>query len=911
MNQTPSKVYLIDGSGYIFRAFYAVAPLTTKEGFPTNALYGFTRMLGKLLKAATTDQIVMVFDAGKKTFRNDLYEAYKANRAECPADLVPQMPVFREISSALGLPVIQSPGFEADDIIGTLSTRLSAMGTEVCIITGDKDICQLVNEKVSIWDTMKDKKFGIEGVIEKFGVTPDKVVDVLALMGDTSDNIPGLAGVGPKTATQLVQVYGSIENIIAQTDAIRVDSSIRGREKLADNIQQNQETLRLCKKLVEILCEAPFPGSDKPTDELIEFCTRKKANKEEVETLFAKLEFTSLLKELNLTYEKKEHTKAADISYVTVFKDKIPSLISELQKQPRFAFDLETTSLDPHAAEIVGVSLCWDDKTAYYIPTGHKHADNIDDQIAWPDLAVLLQPIFTDTSKVKIGQNLKYDLGVLFNQKFKVAGPFFDTMVAAYLVNPERGGGFNMTTLAAEYLGCAVIEYESLENITEGFQAVSIKDATEYSAEDSHVTWRLANILEPLLKEKELESVAQTIEMPLVPILAQMELLGVKIDTAVLSKMSDEFAVELEQIRERIVNMVGEEFNLNSPKQLGEILFNKLQISTKGVRKTKTGFSTDASVLELLAERHEVPAEILRHRTIFKLKSTYVDSLPQNINPITGRVHAKFNQTVTATGRLSSSEPNLQNIPIQSKEGAKIRTAFVGEPGNVILSADYSQIELRVLAHMSGDVAFIDAFVHDTDIHAKTAREIFHVPPILEVTSEQRRVGKTLNFGIIYGMSGFRLAKELGVPIREADAYIQNYFAQYPAVKKLFADLEQQAQTKHFVTTAFGRKRFINPADFSDRDKGFLSRIAVNAPIQGTAADIVKLAMIKIDDAITAQKLPLRLISQVHDELVFEVPERDAASSAAFVKEQMEAVVSFKVPLKVEVGIGRSWGEAH
>jgi DNA polymerase-1 len=903
------KIYLIDGSGYIFRAFYAVAPLSTKEGFPTNALYGFTRMLGKLLKLSDSVHVVMIFDAGKKTFRNDLYEAYKANRAECPPELVPQMPVFRELSSVLGLPVLELPGFEADDIIGTLSKRFSELGHPVCIITGDKDICQLVNDNVSIWDTMKDKKFGAEGVIEKFGVPPSQVVDVLSLMGDTSDNIPGLSGVGPKTATQLVQQYGSIESIIAAVDQIKVDKTIRSREKLAENISENKETLRLCKKLVEILTDAPIDLRDKSDEELLIFCARKSPDKDAVETLFSKLEFTSLLKELSLKYEKPASTISSSL-YKTIYKNDLNSFLTSIASQKEFAFDIETTSLDPHCADVVGMSFSFGGDSNFYIPFSHTNGEKVSEQIPWELFKKEINPVFSDKTSLKIGQNLKFDLSILAAQGVQVEGNLFCTMVAAYLLNPDKNG-FGMTALAAEYLSRGVIEYESLQNVEEGFQAVPIEAAAEYSAEDALVAYDLYKVLFPLLEEKELTNVFKTIEMPLVPVLSRMELAGVKVDEKFLAGMSEEITAELELVRERIIAMVGEEFNFNSPKQLGEVLFTKLGISTKGVKKTKTGFSTDASVLEILAERHEVPKEILRHRTLFKLKSTYVDSLPTSINKKTDRIHSKFNQTVTATGRLSSSDPNLQNIPIQTTEGAKIRQAFIAEPGSVILSADYSQIELRVLAHMSEDKNLIDAFHQGIDIHTKTAREIFAVPPLFDVTTEQRRVGKTLNFGIIYGMGAFRLSKELSVSMREAEMYIQNYFNQYPGVKKLFAKLESDAATLGCVTTVFGRKRFIQPSEFSERDKGFQNRIAVNAPIQGTAADIVKLAMISIDKAIREENLPLTMISQVHDELVFEAPKEHAELMKVRIQKEMEHVVTFLVPLKAEVGVGQNWGQAH
>jgi DNA polymerase-1 len=921
-NTLKETVYLIDGSGYIFRAFYAVAPLTTKDGFPTNALYGFTRMLGKLLSLPDNSHMVMVFDSGKLTFRNELYPEYKANRAECPADLVPQMPVFREISQALGLPVVELPGYEADDIIGTLTHKLRLADKNVVIVTGDKDLCQLVEPGVLIWDTMKDKKFGVEGVVEKFGVSPDKVVDVLALMGDSSDNIPGLSGVGPKTATQLVQSYGDVNSIIAATDAIKNDKSIRGREKLAATIISEKDTLILSKKLAQILIDAPFdfkinnhavPVLTASVDQILAGCQRHAADMAVLSSLFERLGFSSLLKDLPLaTIPRKSEDVAA--KYTTVTKQNFSDFFSKLSKQTVFAFDTETTSLDPLSAKLVGISFCWDEKSAYYIPMSHVSEDSADfDQMNCDEVLKQIAPILQDSTKTKVGQNLKYDISVLkAGYDLTVSGPLWDTMVAAYLLNPDNQS-FSMTTLANSYLRRGVIEYDSLANVEQGFAAVSIKDATQYSAEDAHVTWCLMLALKPLIESNQLNSVFETIEMPLIPVLSRMELAGVKLDTKFLKEMSDKFSIQLDQIKTLLINMAGEDFNLNSPKQLAEIMFDRLGISTRGVKKTKTGFSTDSSVLEMLGATHEFPREVLQYRSLFKLKSTYIDALPDQVSPITNRLHSRFNQTVTSTGRLSSSDPNLQNIPIQSPEGRKIRESFIAEDGYQLISADYSQIELRILAELSHDKNLIQAFIDGCDIHTKTAREVFQVPPILDVTPEQRRVGKTLNFGIIYGMSGFRLAKELGISVREADSYIEQYFAQYPNVKKYFSSLEAKAVSDGFVETAFGRKRFLKTAvENAERDRGFINRIAINAPIQGTAADIVKKAMIAIDRRITEDSLAMRLILQVHDELVFEAKSEQVEKLSKIIKSEMESVVSdWSVPMKVEVGSGAHWGVAH
>lgn len=914
----PKKVYIVDGSGYIFRAYYGVSPLTTKDGFPTNALYGFTRMLGRLLQDSSATNVFVVFDAGRKTFRNDLYPEYKANRSECPEDLLPQMPFFREISRALGLQVLEAPGYEADDIIGTLVKRYEDAGCEIVIVTGDKDLSQLVDARVTIWDTMKDKHFGREGVIEKFGVPPEKVVELLALTGDTSDNIPGVKGIGPKTATQLIEKFGDVESVIANVEAIKNDPSIRGRAKIAEAIEQGVELLRMSRRLVEIMKDAPFTVevenseqnvSELSSEELLSASARREPVGETLSALFSRFEFTSLLKEMKLDIKPQKQTDPAG-EYRTVYKDEFPSWLSALKEQEIFAFDLETTSLDPFEAKLVGVSFCWNSKEAFYIPLGHTTVPEGKEQLSSEEFLNALRDVFVSEHWKKCGQNLKYDLNVLGVHGIEVKGVTFDTMVAAYIINPDKNA-FNMTALAKEFLSKDVIEYEELSGVATGFADVTIEDATRYSAEDAHIAWLLMEKLQPMLEERDLISIFSTIEMPLVPILSRLERAGVKIDTDLLARMSEEFGTELDEIRGNLVGMAGTDFNLNSPKQLAEILFGKLGISTKGVKKTKTGFSTDSSVLEMLSAYHDFPKEVLRYRMLFKLKSTYIDSLPTQISHVTGRLHSKFNQTVAATGRLSSSEPNLQNIPIQSKEGRRIRGAFVAEKGRVIISADYSQIELRILAHMSGDKNFIQAFIDGTDIHTKTAREILQIPEGEAVPAEMRRMGKTLNFGIIYGMSGFRLGKELGIPLREADSYIQTYFNRYPGIKEFFARLENDAATLGEVSTIFGRKRMIALADMSGRDKGFQNRIAVNAPIQGTAADIVKLAMLKIDEVIRKESLPLLMTLQVHDELVFECDEGFAQQAAEIIKREMENVTVLRAPLRAEVGIALNWEEAH
>jgi len=913
-----SKVFLIDGSGYIFRAYYAVSALSTKDGFPTNALYGFFRMLIKLLSQAESEHMVMVFDTGHPTFRHEMYKEYKANRAECPTELAQQMPFFRDISRAFGLKVIEQAGFEADDVIGTLAKRLGNAGIETVIISGDKDLMQLVSDHVTIYDAMKDAWIGRKEVQEKFGVPPEKVVEVLALMGDSSDNVPGVKGVGPKTAAQLIELFGDSEAILSSIDKIKETKAIRGREKLAEALAGDPEILRLSKKLVAIDCEMPLNfelnGSGKKLvevadNELYSVALRNDPDTAALTALAEKFEFASLLKDFKhkpASGPKKEDSRAG--IYKTIFKDTFPEFVKKLKKVGHFVFDTETTSLDLFDSKLVGLAFCWSSDEAFYLPLQHLDTPAGQEQVSVPEAFKELAPIFAGTA-LKSGQNLKYDIEVLANNGIDINNVYFDTMVAAYLLSPDRRS-HGLSALARDFLGLSVIEYEEVTADKADFSHVDIQSATRYSAEDAHVAWLLIEKLHPLLKERSLEQVFHDIEMPLVNILAKLERTGVKIDTNHLDKLSKDFQSELDKLESQLYEIAGGKFNINSTQQLSVVLFDKLGIQSKGLKKTKTGkISTNQGVLEQLANEHPFPALVLRYRSLYKLKSTYVDVLPTLISPSTKRLHSRFNQAVTGTGRLSSSDPNLQNIPIRSEEGASIRAAFIAEPGNLILTADYSQIELRLLAHLSDDANFIQTFVEDVDIHTRTAREILGIPAGQDVSTEDRRIGKTINFGIVYGMGPFRLSKELEIPMATAKAYIQNYFNRYPGVQKYFDALAHDAQEKGYVATLFGRKRNIADIDTTGRDKEFVIRAALNAPLQGTAADIIKLAMIRLDAAL--KDTGARLILQVHDELVFEVPEPSLDKVKELVREQMEYVVQLKVPLKVGIGIGKNWQEAH
>ncbi len=912
-----STVYLVDGSGYIFRAFFAITRLTNRAGFPTNALYGFTRMLLKLLSEANSDHVVAVFDAGRATFRTELYPEYKANREECPDDLRQQMPYFRELTRALGLPTLELPGFEADDIIGTLSKRLSDAGHDVVIVGADKDLMQLIDGHVSMWDTMRDRRFKHPEVVEKFGVGPDKVCEVLGLMGDSSDNIPGLNGVGPKTATQLIVKYGTVEGVIAAAEKIKEDKEIRNRAKIAATIESDAELLRLSRRLVEIdlNCPVKLPSGENEVvvtslsdTDILHVMERRAPDEVKLAELVERFEFSSLVKEFRFTpRSEREVVAAPEHRYHTVWRADFPEWLKRFKSEWAFALDIESTSLNVQEATVVGISFCWSDDEAFYLPLAHREATH--EQVTWEEFKAGCGAHLADNAVKKFGQNIKYDVSVLTRCGVVVNGIDFDTMVASYVLNPDRNT-HNLTALCLEFLKRPLIEYEDVVGEQPDFSYVDPVAATQYGGQDAHVVWLLKAHLENHLEEKALTEIFRSIEMPLVPVLSRMELAGVKLDTALLAEMSTEFGGEIARLEKEIYALAGTEFNVNSPKQLSDVLFNRLGISTQGIKKTKTGISTDSSVLEKLSDVHPLPGTILHYRMIHKLKSTYVDALPAQVAS-DGRLHSRFNQTGTGTGRLSSSDPNLQNIPVQTKEGQRIRAAFVPEKGNVLISADYSQIELRLLAHMSGDKNLIAAFTDGIDIHAKTAREVLGLGPDEEVTTEQRRIGKTINFGIVYGMSGFRLGRELGIPVGEAARYIESYFAKYPKVNEFFDRLEKDATEKGYVTTHFGRKRFLADIDAEGRDKGFLMRAALNAPLQGTAADLIKIAMIRLDRWIASSEAPMKMILQIHDELVFECAESFVSGAEREIRSTMEGAASLMVPLKVDVGHGVTWQEAQ
>lgn len=889
MTGRPS-LYLIDGSSYIYRAYYAIRHLSSPKGFPTNALFGFTQMLLKVLKDRSPDHVAVVFDAGRRTFRTEIYPEYKANRAAMPDDLVPQIAPIKEMVRAFNIPVLELENFEADDIIGTMARQCESQGMDVVVVTGDKDLMQIVTESVTLLDTMKDKSSGIAEVIERFGVGPELVADVLGLAGDSSDNIPGVPGVGEKTATKFIREYGSLDALIERSGEIK--------GKTGERIREFADQARLSRRLATI-------DRGTPIEYRYEDLALTPPDNRRLAELFREYGFTTLMKELT------SEASLPTADYRTILTEQeFDLLLADLGTAPAFALDLETTSLNPLEAEIVGISFSFREHEACYLPVGHRY-DGAPRQLGLERVLEKLAPLLADPARPKIGQNIKYDYQVLRGSGIEIGGLWFDTMVSSYLLNPVRSG-HSLDSLAVEHLDHKMISYEEVagkgkEQVC--FSRVPVDRASLYSCEDADATFLLHKLFLPRLEESGLAALFFDLEMPLVKILAEMELEGVKLDLARLAELSEGFAAQLSGLESRIYQLAGTRFNINSPKQLGEVLFEQLKLPTG--KKTKTGWSTDMDVLSRLAREHELPALVLQYRSISKLKSTYTDSLPRLADPVTGRIHTSYNQAVTNTGRLSSSEPNLQNIPIRTEEGRKIRHAFIAEEGSLLLSADYSQIELRVLAHLSGDRVFCDAFARDEDIHTRTASEVFDIMPGL-VTPEMRRQAKTINFGVIYGQGAFSLARELGVSTRIAKEFIDNYFARHSGAREFLDSRVRNAERDGYVTTLMGRRLPIPDINSKNANiRAFAQRNAINYPIQGSAADIIKQAMVRIWNRLRHEGMKSRLIMQVHDELVFEVPEEERLQMEMLVSREMEHAIPLKVPLKVEVNCGKNWSEAH
>lgn len=888
MASKEDEIYLIDGSSYIYRAYHTTQGLSNSKGFPTGAVFGFTNMLVKTLKDRQPSRIAVVFDSRGPTFRHEKFQDYKATRPPVPEDLGIQIPVIHDLVEAYRLPMLSVQGYEADDIIATLVAEARSKGLDVVLVSGDKDLMQLIGNDVRMWDPQRDKIYDVDAVREKFGVGPDKLLDLLAMTGDTSDNIPGVPGVGPKTASKLIEQFGSLEGVYEHIDEVSPKGT---RDKLA----ANHDKALLSRDLVRLYDRVPL-------DTTVADLRVTDPDISRLRELFKELEFKRYLDEL-------PSERTLDFSgYETVTTaEALHAWVDRIRRAKRFAVDTETTSEQPVRAELVGVSLCCEKGKAAYIPVGHSYGD----QLEKSEVLDALRPVLGDPDIEKIGQNIKYDLIVFRNEGVDIHGIACDTMLASYLLDPSRRG-HSLDDLSRIFLDHAMIPIKDLIGSGKSqrlFSDVDIPLAAEYSAEDADVTYQVAEILCPRIEREGLGALFRDVELPLVPILADMEIAGVKVDTAYLRKLSKEFGIMIAATEAEIYELAGEEFNINSPKQLGEVLFTKLGL--KPVKKTKSGPSTSLDVLEQLAMEHNLPRKILEFRSIFKLKSTYVDALADLVNPRTGRIHTSYNQAVAATGRLSSSDPNLQNIPVRSPEGRKIRQAFVPEAGHVFVSADYSQIELRLMAHLSGDNRLREAFSSGEDVHSITAASVFGVTPA-HVTPEMRQKAKAINFGIIYGMGPFNLSTQLGVGLKMARQYLEDYYNTYAGVKRYMDEVPVTAARDGFVTTILGRKRYLPDLNSPNKiAQQAARRMAINTTMQGSAADIMKLAMIHVDEALKRDKLPAVMILQVHDELILEVREDAAAEAAALLKSEMEGVYPLSVPLVVDTATGKNWDEAH
>lgn len=879
------NLYLIDGNSYVYRAFYAIKGLTNSKGFPTNAIYGFTTTLLKIIREKKPDGVAVFFDTPELTERHRIFKEYKAQRPETPGELVQQLPHIREMIAAFNITIFEMPGYEADDLIGTIAKEAAKKRSNVFIVTADKDMLQLVDENIKIYDPVKDRILDVEYVKEKFGLAPERVPEFMALTGDAADNIPGIKGIGEKTAKELLTTFKGLDELLSHPEMIK-------KERLRSLVSENADIARLSKRLATIDTSVPMDF------DLKEF-RLKEPDWLRLLSLFSEFEFTSLKKLVPAVIVSEKNYEAV------LSKDKLKAVAAAIKDE--FAFDVEATGKDPMADSIVGFSVSAEKETGYYIPLRHSYL-GVPEQIGMKETMAIVAPIFENPDIAKIGHNLKYDTMMLKQEGVVTKGRLYDTMLASYLINPNKQN-HSLEDVGFEYLSRRKKTFAEVLNKKKSFADVFVEEATKYSAEDALLAFELKDILFEKLKEAGLERVYFDIEAPLIPVLSDMEEAGVKIDVDKLNDISKELARELDSTQRRIFFLSGEEFNINSPKQLAKVLFHSLGL--KPGKKTKTGFSTDVSVLEELAMSHELPREILNWRSLNKLKTTYVDALPALINPKTGRVHTSFNQTATATGRLSSSNPNMQNIPIKGEWGKRIRETFIADKGNILLSADYSQVELRILAHLSKDEVLIEAFSKGIDVHAKTASEIFGTP-VDKVTDEMRRTAKTVNFGVIYGMSPFGLSEALSIPHEEAKKYIEKYFERHPGVKQYIEATLSEVRQKGYTVTLAGRRRPIPEIRSQNSNtRAQAERLAVNSPIQGSAADIIKIAMINIRKKLKEGHLDARMILQVHDELLFEAPESELNSVRDMIKREMEGTAKLLVPLRVDIGAGRNWAEAH
>lgn len=881
------EIYLIDGSAYIYRAYHAIAPLSNSRGLPTHAVLGFINMVNRLVREKSPDYLAIAFDSKGPVFRHRIYDQYKANRPPMPEDLSLQIPYIKKYVEASNILMLIEQGVEADDILATAVTKFTVDGYKSILVSGDKDLLQLVSDDVIVWDPMKDKVMDQGEVEKKYGIRVDQLLDYFALVGDSSDNVPGVPGVGPKTAEKLISTHGSLDGLYGAVDGLK-------KSKMKDRLIENREQAYLSRDLIRLKDDVVLPQD-------LSVFSFKKPDDDALVDLYTELEFSNLLK--NVDTSKPVPSQGFE-TVRTV--DQLTELVKVLEQSELVVVDTETTSLNPRKAQLVGLSLCVDLDKAWYIPLGHLGEDGqpVPGQLAAQLIREAVTPFLLSDKVLKVGHNLKYDLTVLRHQwGLELTDGVADTLISAHLI--ESG---NRSLKLDSLCMARGLKLTPFDEVVEGdkredcFAYVDIDRAAHYSCEDVYGTLVLWREFEPLLEKKGVMELFQQVEMPILAILVDMELAGINIDTSVLDRLSEEFTAKLGKLEQQIHDLAGHPFNINSPRQLGKVLFEEQGLPHG--RKTKTGFSTDVKVLEKLASKHQLPALVLRYRTVAKLLSTYVEKLSQLKDPISGRIHTSFNQAVTATGRLSSSDPNLQNIPIRTEEGSRIREAFIPGDGLVFLSADYSQIDLRVLAHYSGDKALGDAFKAGEDIHARTAAEIFSVSPLL-ITSEMRRVAKSINFGIVYGMSSFGLSSQLDISRKEAQRFIDKYFALYGGVQTFMTDVVAQARENGYVTTLLGRRRNVPEIHAKNRtQREFAERMAINTPIQGTAADIIKLAMIRCRKAIRESGLSASMLLQIHDELVFELPESELDNTTQVIRTAMEGALQLDVPLVVNFEVG-------
>ena len=897
----PETLYLVDGSGFIFRAFHGVrTPMTAVDGTPTNAVYGFMQLLMNLLRDRDPAHVAVVFDPPGGSFRTHLYEAYKANRLEPPAELKPQFSLCREATRALGLPALEVPAYEADDVIGTLARRWTATGRDCVIVTADKDLMQLVDERTRLWDG-KEREVRHAEVLERFGVPPQRVVEVLGLAGDTSDNIPGVPGIGEKTAALLLAEYPSLDALLQAAPTMK--------GKRGENLVKHADDARLSMRLATIECAVPIEVE-------LDTLERKPPDPAPLADFLERLNFRRFARDLGLDKAKSASPGGIDRTRYRCVTDleTLDLVLASIRAAGHLSLDLETTGLDTLTCTIVGFALAWAEGEAVYVPVAHDYP-GVPSQLDKRTVAERLRPLLEDPAFAKSGQNVKYEAQVLSRDVgIAYRGVQGDAMLAAYLLDSGRRS-YSLDALSSDFIGHTMLGFQEVAGAGGGegndarFARVDVATATQYAGEDADVALRLNRLLAPQVDAAGMGPLYTQVELPLAQVLGRMEQHGIRLDAHMLRTQSLSFERRILELEASAQQAAGVAFNLGSPKQLAEVLFEKLGLPTG--KKTKTGYSTDEDALLAIKHLSDVPRFVLEWRHLSKLRGTYLDKLPALIHPRTGRLHTSFRQTVAATGRLSSSDPNLQNIPIRTNEGREIRRAFVAEPGWRLVSADYSQIELRVLAHFSDDPGLMLAFQQDVDIHARTAADVFQVP-LAEVTADQRRQAKAINFGLMYGMGAFRLANELGIDQRHAKGIIDRYFETYPGVRRYFDETVERARIDQRVTTLWGRVRHLPDLTSSQvTTRQAAERVAINTPIQGTAADLIKVAMVKLDARLAAERLQTRMILTVHDELVLEAPELEVEAAVRCVREEMEGAAALRVPLKVEVGVGQNWAEIH